>query len=629
MTAKELRQKYLDFFKSKGHTIIPSASLVPENDASTLFTTAGMHPLVPYLMGEKHPGGKRVANVQKCVRTGDIDDVGDNRHLTFFEMLGNWSFGDYFKKEAIEWSWEFLTGKDWLGLDPERLYVTVFQGEGSIPRDEDSIGIWKAIYKNAGMDVDVAGEDEMITGSIRIIPLGSDDNFWIAGSSGPCGPDTEMFYDTRPEEGKLEGKFSELVASGRIMEVWNDVFMEFNKSADGVVEKLSQQNVDTGMGVERTLAMLEGKENVFQTNIFIPILNKISEISEKPYEEKSEMGKSFRIIADHLRAAVFMIADGVLPSNVDRGYILRRLIRRAIRHGKILGIENNFTSQIAQVVIENYSDFYTELENNKEKIFEELEKEETKFRMTLERGLREFSRSVDNFLITEKGDNIVTEDRDKLISEQVLPGKIIFDLYTTYGFPFELIKEIAKEKGLLVDEEGFKKLFKKHQELSRTAAQGKFKGGLADSGVETTKLHTAAHLLLQALRQILGDHVVQKGSNITAERLRFDFSHPEKMTEEEKKKVEEIVNNEIQKNLSVKCEEMNLEEAKKRGAMGVFESKYGEKVKVYTVGEGEERFSQEICGGPHVMNTGELGHFRIKKEESSSAGVRRIKAVLE
>ncbi|MFZ5982138.1 MAG: alanine--tRNA ligase-related protein, partial [Patescibacteria group bacterium] len=399
MTAKELREKFLRFMESKGHTIIPSASLVPENDASTLFTTAGMHPLVPYLMGEKHPGGTRVANVQKCVRTGDIDDVGDNRHLTFFEMMGNWSFGDYFKKEAIEWSFEFLIGKEWLGLDPKRLYVTTFKGEGGIPRDEEAIEIWKKVFKEmAGMEVDVAGEDEMISGKVRIIPLGVDDNFWIAGATGPCGGDTEMFYDVRPEEGKLEGKFSELVDSFRILEIWNDVFMEFNKTADGKYEKLIKQNVDTGMGVERTLAVLNEKRNAFDTELFSPIFDKLEELSGMKYGDKAdeeyiESGekcwvdtrKQLRIVADHLRASTFMLSDGVVPANTDRGYILRRLIRRAVRYGKMLGIENNFTSQIAEVVIKNYGNFYVGLEENKNFILEEIQKEEEKFRRTLER----------------------------------------------------------------------------------------------------------------------------------------------------------------------------------------------------------------------------------------------------
>ncbi len=601
MTAQELREKFLKFFESKGHAIIPSASLVPrETDASVLFTTAGMHPLVPYLLGEKHPGGTRVANVQKCVRTIDIDDVGDNRHNTFFEMMGNWSFGDYFKKEAIEWSFEFLTGKEWLGLDPKRIYVTVFKGEDNIPRDEEAIRIWKETFAKAGMEVGVAGEDEIIKGDIRIIPLGSDDNFWIAGATGPCGGDTEMFYNTRPEEGEINEKFSNLVDNFRLIEIWNDVFMEFEKKEDGSVEKLARRNVDTGMGVERTLAVLNGKENVFETELFQTLFAKVSEISGKNYEDNE---KSFRIIADHIKASTFMIADGVIPSNVQRGYVLRRIIRRAIRHGKHLGVENNFAKEISAVVIGMYEVFYHELEEKKDKIFAELEKEENKFRETLEKGLKEFEKNA-------------TKD---------ISGKEAFDLYQTYGFPFEITKELADERGMRVDEKGFQEELQKHQELSRTASAGAFKGGLQSQDEQTARLHTATHLLQAALREVLGPHVYQKGSNITPERLRFDFSHHEKLTPEQIQKAEDIVNEKIRENIPVVCEEMTVEEAKGRGALGVFESKYGEQVKVYSAGE----FSKEICGGPHAGSTGKLGHFKIKKEEASSSGVRRIKAVLE
>ena len=600
MTARELREKYLVFFKSKGHTIIPSASLIPENDSSVLFTTAGMHPLVPYLMGEKHPGGTRVANVQKCVRTADIEDVGDNRHLTFFEMFGNWSFGDYFKKEAIEWSFEFLTDSKWLGLDPQRLYVTVFKGESGIPRDEDAIKIWQEVFSKNKLTNGVAGPNETVSGDVRIIPLGTEDNFWIAGATGPCGGDTEMFYDTRPGEGKLEGKFSDLVKSGRILEIWNDVFMEFNKNAEGKYEKLPKPNVDTGMGLERTLAVMNGKELVFDTELFQPILEKISELSGKKYKENE---KSFRIIADHIKTGVFMIADGAIPSNVDRGYVLRRLIRRAIRHGKLIGLENNFTKNISEVIVKMYKYFYQEVEKNKNKIFEELENEENKFRKTLAHGLVEFNK----------------------LSKKGITGKDAFDLYQSYGFPFEITNELARESGLNLNEEEFASEFKKHQELSRTAAAGKFKGGLQSRDENTKKLHTATHLLQAALRKVLGSHVAQKGSNITPERLRFDFSHPEKVTLEQLKQVEDLVNEKIKENLKIKREEMTPEEAKAQGALGVFAAKYGDKVSVYSAGG----FTKEICGGPHVKNIGELGHFKIIKEEASSAGVRRIKAVLE
>ncbi|NTW27343.1 MAG: alanine--tRNA ligase [Candidatus Moranbacteria bacterium] len=609
MTANELREKYLEFFASKGHTIIPSASVIPrDTDASTLFTTAGMHPLVPYLLGEDHPGGKRVANVQKCVRTGDIDDVGDNRHCTFFEMMGNWSFGDYFKKEAIEWSFEFLTDPKWLGLDKNRLYVTVFKGEDGIPRDEDAIAAWQEVFAKAGMEVEVAGEDEMITGNVRIIPLGKDDNFWIAGQTGPCGGDTEMFYDMRPEEGVLAGKFGELVDGFRIMEIWNNVFMEFNKTAEGKYEKLAKPNVDTGMGVERTLAVLDGQYTVFETELFKPIFEKISEISGCGYQDSQETEKAFRIIADHVRASVFMIADGVSPLNTGAGYVLRRLIRRAVRYGKLLGIEKDFTVSVAEIVIQKFGDFYGELKKNRETIFAELKKEEEKFRKTLENGLRQFNK----------------------LSVASISGKDAFDLYQTYGFPLELTVELAKEKAIIVDEKEFELELKKHQDLSRTASAGMFKGGLQDSGEETAKLHTAAHLLLAALRQVLGDEVFQKGSNITPERLRLDFSHTEKVTPEQLKMIESLVNASIEAHLDVMHEEMTLDAARKANAMGVFESKYGETVTVYSiVDDGARIISREICGGPHAKNTGELGHFKIQKEEASSSGVRRIKAILE
>ncbi len=600
MTAQELRQKYLKFFESKGHTIIPSASLVPrETDSSTLFTTAGMHPLVPYLLGQEHPGGKRVTSVQKCVRTGDIDDVGDNRHNTFFEMMGNWSFGDYFKKEAIEWSFEFLTGKEWLGLDPKRLYVTTFKGDQGIPRDETSIEVWKAVFAKAGMEVAVAGEDEIIKDKVRIIPLGTEDNFWIAGTTGPCGGDTEMFYDTRPEDGPIDGKkFGDLVDSFRLIEIWNDVFMEFNKTTDGQYEKLANPNVDTGMGIERTLAVLNGKENVFETELFQPIFKKIEELSSTNYKLQT---KKYRIIVDHIKAATFMLSDGVMPLNVGRGYVLRRIIRRAVRYGKLLGIEKNFTKEIAEVVIGMYEDFYKELGENKNNIFAELEKEENKFRQTLEKGLKEFNK----------------------LSE--ITAAEAFNLYQSYGFPLEMTEELAKEKGMLVDKKEFEGEFKKHQDLSRTASAGAFKGGLQGTSEMETKYHTATHLLLVALRQLFGSEIYQKGSNITAERLRFDFNYPEKLTAEQLKQAEDLVNEKIQEKIPVELTEMSKDEALKLAKVSFDPAKYGDTVKVYKISD----FSTELCGGPHVMNTSELGHFKITKEEASSAGVRRIKAILE
>jgi alanyl-tRNA synthetase len=521
-----------------------------------------MHPLVPYLLGEDHPGGKRVANAQKCIRTIDIDEVGDESHLTFFEMLGNWSFGDYFKKEAIEWSFEFLTAQKWMGISPERLTITVFSGDKDAPRDEESAKIWQSL----GIPKE------------RIFYKGKNDNWWgPAGATGPCGPDTEMFISLPAQAGGTE--------------IWNDVFMEYNKTAKGEYEPLKQKNVDTGMGLERITMIMQEKDNVYETDLFAPI---IEAIKSKAQNQES---KSIRIIADHIKASVFIIADGVEPSNVNRGYVLRRLIRRAIRHGKLLGIEKDFTTDVAKAVINIYKNVYPEVEQNKEKIFYELEREEKRFKETLEKGLKEFEKGIDPFI-----------------------------LFTTYGFPIELTQEIAKERGIEMDIEKFNKQLKSHQELSRTASAGMFKGGLADASEQTIKYHTATHLLLAALRKVLGDNnIMQKGSNITSERMRFDFSHPQKMTNDEIKKVEDLVNEKIQENLPVICEEMIVDEAKKSGAIGVFESKYGEKVKVYSIGG----FSREICGGPHVKTTGELGHFKIIKEEAVSAGVRRIKAVLE
>ena len=611
ITAKELREKYLRFFEEKGHTIIPSASLIPENDPTVLFTTAGMHPLVPYLLGEKHPGGKRLVDVQKCIRTADIDDVGDSGHLTFFEMLGNWSLGDYFKKEAIEWSFEFLTKE--LNIPLEKLAVSCFIGEekNNIPKDTESVEIWKSL----GIP------------KKRIAFLGRGENWWgPAGLTGPCGPDTEMYYWT----GKDDAPEAFDVSDKNWMEIWNDVFMQYNKTTDGKYEELAQKNVDTGMGVERTIAVLNGKDNVFDTDLFQPIIKTIKGLlpgikkypGDKTFDQlyqpgvaiEREMEKnlteakiltSIRIIADHLRSATFILGDpkAVVPSNLDQGYVLRRLIRRAIRHGKMIGIKKPFAFQIAEIVIKEYSETYPELRDNKDFIIEQLVQEEEKFSQTLEKGLKQFEK----------------------ISRKDIRAHDAFILFSTYGFPLEMTKELAEEKGINVDEVGFKKEFEKHQETSRAGAEGKFKGGLADTTETTAKMHTATHLMLAALRKVLGDHVYQKGSNITAKRIRFDFSHGEKMTPEQIKHIEDLVNEQIQKNIPIVCEEMTLDEAKKRGAMGVFESKYGNKVKVYSA----DKFSQEICGGPHAKNTGELGHFKIIKEESSSAGVRRIKAILE
>jgi len=602
MTSKELRSKYLEFFKARGHAVIPSASLIPENDPTALFTTAGMHPLVPYLIGEKHPEGKRLVNAQKCVRTDDIEDVGDTTHHTFFEMLGNWSLGNYFKKEAIKLSWEFLISPDWLELDKEKIAVSVFAGDKDAPFDKESFSIWKSL-----------GISEA-----RIAKLPKKNNWWgPAGQTGPCGPCTEMFYWTG-DSAKVPVGFND--DNALWVEIWNDVFMEFNKKADGSFELLKQKNVDTGMGLERTLAVLNNFDDNYKTDLFFNIINKIKRLSGKEYEEEGTI-RAIRIIADHLRAATFIIGDdkGVTPSNTDQGYVVRRLLRRAIRYGKQLGIEEkSWTKEVAKIVIHDYAEAYPELRRNANFIIEQFKEEEEKFGKTLERGLKEFENQKSK--IKNQNDNL----KCKIIS-----GKSAFDLYQSYGFPIEMTIELARENGFTVDEDGFEKELEKHQELSRTASAGKFKGGLADASEETKKLHTAAHLLLAALRKVLGDQVFQKGSNITAERLRFDFSHKEKMIPEQIKEVEDLVNKAIKDNLSVVCEEMPLPEAKKKGAMGVFESKYGERVKVYKVGEDERQFSYEICGGPHVNRTGELGHFKIIKEESSSAGVRRIKAVLE
>jgi alanyl-tRNA synthetase len=608
MKSVEIRERYLKFFEKRGHVVIPSASLVPADyhipDKGSLFTTAGMQPLIPYLLGEKHPAGNKIVDVQKCVRTGDIDDVGDNRHLTFFEMMGNWSLGDYFKKESITWSLEFLTSKEeGLGLDPRRIYATVFKGEPArqiggdgIPRDEESISLWKENFAKHNITAEVVGDDEYIKGEVRILPLGKDDNFWIAGATGPCGGDTEMFYDVIGEEkgGKLEGKFADLVKSGRLIEVWNNVFMEFNKTADGKYEKLAKPNVDTGMGLERTAVVMQGKNNVFETDIFESILSYIKSSSEK-FDEKSA-----RIVADHIRSAVMIISDGVIPSNTESGYVLRRIIRRAVRFIDQLGLKESEILSLVKISINNLSYAYPILSQKENEILEIIKLEDEKFRLTLIKGLKEFERGID-----------------------------AFDLFQTYGFPIEMTQELALEEGRKIDIADFNEKMKKHQELSRSGSEQKFKGGLAGTGEMETKYHTATHLLNSALRAVLGNHVSQKGSNITAERLRFDFVHPEKMTDEQKKKVEDYVNGVIALKLPVTCKEMSVNEAKESGAQGVFTDKYDALVKVYTVGDEDDHYSKEICGGPHVSNTSELSHFKITKEEAVSAGVRRIKAILE
>lgn len=586
MKAKELKQKYLNFFKRKGHAIISSAPLVPENDPTVLFTTAGMHPLVPYLLGEPHPEGKRLVSLQKSFRTVDIDEVGDTTHHTFFEMLGNWSLGDYWKKQAIEWSYEFLTKE--LSIDPKRLWVTCFKGDSDAPRDTESANVWKKL----GVP------------SKRIFFYGKRDNWWgPAGATGPCGPDTEMFYDVI---GKPHG--ANCVPGdncGRFFEIWNDVFMEYSKTKDGKYEPLEQKNVDTGMGVERTVAVLSGFDDDYKVkDLWENILSSISDSTKTKYQGNE---KAHRVIADHLRASVFLISDGVIPSNKDRGYILRRLIRRAVRFGRVLGEEKQFIAPVTRAVIETYKNDYPELINNEKEINSVLDDEENRFLSTLERGLRE---------IEKLGE---------------LDGHEAFFLYETYGFPLELTEEIAKERGQKVDKKVFEKEFDKHKEKSRTASAGMFKGGLADASQEVIQLHTATHLLHSALRKVLGESVKQKGSNITTERLRFDFSHSEKLSTDEIKKVEDLINQQIKKDLPVSFKTKTLKDALTEGAIAFFGEKYGERVKVYTIGDPSAGsgppFSREVCGGPHVKSTSEIGRVKITKQDKIGSGLIRVYAV--
>jgi alanyl-tRNA synthetase len=598
MIAKELKAKYIEFFRQNGHAEISGASLIPENDPTVLFTTAGMHPLVPYILGEPHPSGRRLVDVQRCIRTGDIDEVGDTTHLTFFEMLGNWSLGDYFKEEAIRLSFEFLTSSRWLGFDPRTLHVTVFAGDDAVPPDQEAAAIWRKI----GIPED------------RIFFLGRQDNWWgPAGQTGPCGPDTEMFIDTGLPACSPECRPG--CSCGKYFEIWNNVFMQYNKTGDGKYLPLEQKTVDTGMGVERTCAMLQGKKSVYDIETFLPIIAAIAEKSSisvgRSAERVAERDRSIRIITDHVRAAVFILGDpkGITPSNLGQGYVLRRLIRRAIRHARKLGVVQDPLIAPAKTCIEVFQDTYPELTKHSRMILTELEREERKFLSTLQKGEHEFEKLLPNL---------------KKNPRAVVPGRVAFRLYDTYGFPLELTQELAGEHGLSVDVDGFQEASRKHQELSKSGAEKTFKGGLADHTEMTRKLHTATHLLHQALRMVLGDHVQQKGSNITPERLRFDFSHPEGMTPEQIRQVEGIVNEQIRRDLPVSFETMTLEEARTAGAIALFGERYDEKVKVYSIGD----FSREVCGGPHVEHTGVLGPFRITKEQSSSAGVRRIKAVV-
>ena len=582
MDAQQLIKKYLDFFKSKKHAIIPSASLIPANDASVLFNTAGMQPLVPYLLGTPHPLGKRLANVQKCLRTVDFENIGDNTHHTFFQMLGNWSLGDYFKKEAISWSLEFLTAKKWLNIPLKKLAVTVYQGDAFVPRDEESYALWRSL-----------GIPEE-----RIAFVGKD-NFWIAGETGPCGPSSEMFYWTgeRAAPKKFEPENKSWV------EIWNDVFMAYDKRMDGTVAPLKQKNVDTGMGLERTLALLTGQKSAYETDLFQPIIKKIELLSKKKYAYEQ---RTMRIIADHIRAATFILGDeqAVLPSNMDRGYVLRRLIRRVVRYGKVLGITQPFTRALAEIVMQQYGNLYPELTKNKARIYAELQKEEEKFEQTLDRGLREF---------------------EKMAAHGNLNGKDAFLLFQSYGFPLEMTEELAAERMITVDARGFLQGYEKHQQLSRVGAEQKFKGGLADTSEAVVHLHTATHLLNEALRRVLSKDIHQRGSNITAERLRFDFNFPRKLTPEEMKQVEDEVNRVIKLDIPVVRKEMPHKEALKLGAEAEFGLKYPERVSVYLIGD----YSKELCGGPHVKSTKEIGRFKIVKEEACAAGVRRIKAVVK
>ena len=589
MKAIEIRNKYLEFFKRHGHAVIPSAPLIPENDPSVLFTTAGMQPLVPYLLGEKHPEGTRLTDFQKCLRTNDIDEVGDNRHLTYFEMLGNWSLGDYFKEESIAMSFDFLTKE--LGIPVEKLSVTCFAGDEDCQRDEVTASCWR----KAGIPED------------RIYYFGKDDNWWIAGEEGPCGPDTEMFYDTGKP--KCSENCNPSCGCGKYVEIWNNVFMEFFKTKDGKYTKLKQHNVDTGLGLERMAMLLQGKETPFDTELFKPVMDKLQELAGE-----NDSIESRRIVAEHLRASMMIIQDGGLPSNVDRGYILRRLIRRMVRHLRKLQINLNELGELIDLNIDTLKEMYPELHQNSDKIKSVIIEEKDKFEKTLERGEREFNKIV---------------NRMKNEGQDTISGQDLFTLYETYGFPPEVTQDLAREAGLKVDTTEFDKLFKEHQEKSRMGSEQKFKGGLAGTGEQEVRYHTATHLLNAALKVILGKDVHQKGSNITPERMRFDFSCDHKLTDDEKKKVEDLVNEWISRGLDVKCEEMKKDDAIKSGAECMFIEKYPDIVTVYSIGNDKETVSKELCGGPHVKNTSELGHFKIKKEEASSAGVRRIKAILE
>ncbi len=616
MQSAEIRKRFLEFFEKRNHAIIPSAPLIPENDPSVLFNTAGMQPIVPYLLGEKHPSGKRLANAQKCTRTNDIEEVGDNTHFTFFEMLGNWSLGDYFKKEAIEWSYEFLTSKEeGLGLDPERLYVTVFEGNDDAPRDDEAAAIWKELVPEN-----------------RIYYMGVDDNWWSAGENGPCGPDSEMFYD-RTEEGLGDLTFDEFKAADDrqdVVEIWNDVFMQYLKEAGVVTGELDNKNIDTGAGLERLTAILQDKQSAYETDLFSDVIAYMETHAQHAYEDEH---LAYRVFADHMRAAVFLIADGATPSNKDQGYVVRRLLRRAVRQAKKIGLDTEHVQPIIDLYVQKYGDVYSNLHDKHSVIVDEITKEVAKFKKSLEQGLREFERLVD---VKNKKDNIAIQEFGKFNCKSKvneISADEAFTLVTTYGFPFEMIVEEAFSRNLFVDEKGYKQLLAEHQEKSRTASEGKFKGGLGGDSPKITAFHTSTHLLLEGLRRELGDHVNQAGSNITEERTRFDFTHPEKVDRETLDRVEEYVNSAAASGARVHIEEMPKKQAQEEGVVGSFWEKYPETVKVYTVKDDNGViYSRELCGGPHVEQAGDIekfGKFVIKKESSSSAGVRRIKAVFE
>ena len=604
-TSQSLREMYLNFFQEKGHKVIPSASLIPENDPTVLFTTAGMHPLVPYLLGEKHPAGNRLTDVQKCVRTGDIDDVGDERHCTFFEMLGNWSLGDYFKAEMIPWSYEFLTDKKYLGIPSDQIAVTVFGGDETLPRDDEAAALWE----QAGIKKE----------NIYFMPR--ENNWWgPAGLTGPCGTDTEMFVIRKP---KCSPTCNPDCNCGAFLEIWNDVFMRFNKQADGSYTELSQKNVDTGMGLERALCVLNGKSSVYETDLFEDAIKEISALTGKTYGESEEVTRAFRVLLDHVRTATFMLGDekGIVPSNTDQGYILRRIIRRAVRFGRKIDLPEGSLAKISETFIQKYKTVYPELSLNREKIAEELNKEEGKFSKTLQQGLKEFEKCLSGI---ERKNAFMSQKDPAYVPETVIPGKSAFRLYDTYGFPVEITAEMAKERGFDVDVAGYNAAFEEHQSKSKAGSEQKFACGLADHKEQTTNLHTATHLLHAALKKVLSPDVNQKGSNITEERLRFDFNYPQPMSAEQIKAVEDLVNEQIKADIPVVMKEISLDEAKEEGFTGLFESKYGERVKTYTIGD----FSKEICGGPHAESTGKLGTFKIQKEQSCASGIRRIKAVL-